>query len=249
MGIRSYIQQALESTVYYGSNSNRSTYLPPVAPSTDTYFSNVSILLHGDGTNNSTTFTDSGPSPKTITRVGNTIISTSQSKFGGASIYFDQNDSYLSATSSDFTMGTGDYTVELWALAESSSTNGFQRIFSFGGGTVGQVSVERYQDSTGTTPFMINTPSGRGNSYDISADVKSWNHVALTRNSGTSTLWVNGQARNIVTDTTNHDHNVFYIGGYQGTTGYEWFGYLDEIRVTKGIARYTTTFTPPTQPF
>jgi hypothetical protein len=51
--------------------------------------SNVSLLLHGNGTNGSTTITDNSPSPKTVTAVGNAQISTAQSKYGGGSIAFD----------------------------------------------------------------------------------------------------------------------------------------------------------------
>jgi hypothetical protein len=82
---------------------------------TDPYRSQVSLLLHGDGTNGSTTIVDSSPSPKTVTAVGDAQISTAQSKFGGASIAFDGNGDYLDASSSNqYAIGTEDFTVEGW---------------------------------------------------------------------------------------------------------------------------------------
>ena len=68
---------------------------------TDPYRSQVSLLLHGDGANGSTTIVDSSPSPKTVTAVGNAQISTTQSKFGGSSLAFDGAGDYLEAPHSN----------------------------------------------------------------------------------------------------------------------------------------------------
>jgi hypothetical protein len=73
---------------------NSYQFAAPAGP-TDPYFSNVSLLLHGDGANGSTTIVDSSPSPKTVTAVGNAQISTAQSKFGGSSLAFDGSGDYL----------------------------------------------------------------------------------------------------------------------------------------------------------
>ena len=74
--------------------AKRSLLWPPNAGE-DPYYGNVSLLLYGDGANGSTTITDSSPTPKTVTAVGNAQISTAQSKFGGASIAFDGAGDYL----------------------------------------------------------------------------------------------------------------------------------------------------------
>ena len=82
---------------------------------------NVSLLLHGNGTNGSTTITDSSPTPKTVTAVGNAQISTAQSKFGGASIAFDGTGDYATVPSaSAFDFGTADFTVEAWVYRNNS---------------------------------------------------------------------------------------------------------------------------------
>jgi hypothetical protein len=72
---------------------------PQLRVPVDPVFNNVSLLLHGNGTNGSTTITDNSPTPKTVTAVGNAQISTAQSKFGGASIAFDGTGDYLTDAS------------------------------------------------------------------------------------------------------------------------------------------------------
>ena len=81
---------------------------------TDPNFADVSLLLHGDGANNSTTFTDSSSNNFTLSRVGDVKISTTESKFGGSSIFFDGTGDYLTlANNSDFNF-PNDFTVEAW---------------------------------------------------------------------------------------------------------------------------------------
>jgi hypothetical protein len=88
----------------------------------DPVFNNVSLLLHGNGTNGSTTITDNSPSPKTVTAVGNAQISTAQSKFGGASIAFDGSGDYLTVlNSSQFNFGVDDFTIEAWFYRTSTA--------------------------------------------------------------------------------------------------------------------------------
>ena len=81
----------------------------------DPFYSAVSLLLPMDGTNGSTAFTDSGPNALTITAVGNTQISTTQSKYGGASGYFDGTGDYLSISpNTAIDLSSGDFTIEFW---------------------------------------------------------------------------------------------------------------------------------------
>jgi hypothetical protein len=85
------------------------------ATPTDPNFADVSLLLHGDGANGSTTIIDSSPTPKTVTAFGNAQISTAQSKFGGASIALDGTGDYASTgNSSDLLMGSAVFTIECW---------------------------------------------------------------------------------------------------------------------------------------
>ena len=97
----------------------RKNYIP-----LDASYSSVSLLLHGNGINGSTTITDNSPSPKTVTAVGNAQISTAQSKFGGGSIAFDGTGDYLTTpNNSDYQFGTSDFTVECWINTTDTSFN------------------------------------------------------------------------------------------------------------------------------
>ena len=86
----------------------------------DEEFDKVSLLLHGDGTNGSTTIVDSSSSPKAVTAVGNAQISTAQSKFGGASLAFDGNGDQLTALNVD--ANNTDLTIECWLRLNSYPT-------------------------------------------------------------------------------------------------------------------------------
>jgi hypothetical protein len=207
----------------------------------DPYIDNVSLLLHYDGTNGSTTFTDSSPTPKVVSAVGSTAISTAQSKFGGASAYFDGTGSYLSvAGSTDLAFGTGDFTVEFFVNINLARAYGF---FYF---------------TTGTAPnFLIATgSSGRtlrvfvsGSVIDLNGPttlaLNTWYHVAVTRSGSTVRVFLNGIQEESGTCSSDFTNTTAIIGEDLDPID----AYIDELRVTKGIARYTANFTPPTAAF
>ena len=202
---------------------------------------NVSLLLNGDGTNNSTTFTDSSSNNHSLTANGGTVISTAQSKFGGSSIFFDGTDDYLTATDSTFAFGTGQFTVEFWMYTVSkenretklvtyniSNSRDFE--IRVGGANALQLRVY-YGDSKIDTSY----PS-----------LNTWHHIAVTRDSSNVyRVFVNGVLGNSVTTTFNFDGTILNIGKHRDSN-YFFHGYLDDIRITKGVARYTSNFTPPT---
>ena len=214
----------------------------PVGP-TDPDFANVSLLLHGDGTNGSTNILDSSLSSKTVTAFGNAQISTAQSKFGGASIAFDgSGDSLSSPSSVDFDFGLDDFTLELWVRFNGV---GFQQIIA-----------SRYQIWTSAVQFYlilnsaskINCWMGNGVPLAFSSTstfaANTWYHIAITRFSNTTRLFVNGQqeASSSVTASLTSTQPLVIGGGSLN-------GYIDDFRITKGVARYTANFTPPTAPF
>jgi len=221
--------------------AKRASLWPPSAGE-DPYFANVSLLLRGDGTNGSTAIIDESPSPKTITVVGNAQISTAQSKYGGSSIAFDGSGDYLAITdSSAFEFGSGDFTIELWFYMLSLPTS----FTMFGGSSgtnfyfgVGTYSGNRYLVSyNGLTE--LNQTSG----VSITAGV--WHHAAHCRSNGTARLFLNGQlvrsgSFGSITGTTG-----YRVGASPFYSNYWWYGYIDDLRITKGVARYTSNFTPP----
>ena len=216
---------------------------------TDPNFANVSLLLHGDGTNGSTTIIDNSPSPKTVTAVGNAQISTAQSKFGGASMYFDGSGDYLAITeaSNSFTFGTGDFTIELWLYP--SNLNGLTIILDWR--TTGGIQGARptiYRDGSNLYLFA-NGNLIIGNSALTN---QVFQHIALAKSSGSTRLFVDGtQVGSTYSDSLNYlspQGGAIYVGAVgSGTFGMN--GYIDDLRITKGVARYTSNFTPPTAPF
>ena len=213
---------------------------------TDPYRSQVSLLLHGGGTNGSTAIVDSSPSPKTVTAFGDAQISTAQSKFGGSSIAFDGNGDYLTIpASADFSFGTENFTVEFWYYHLGGTDKGL-----FANNSGSGVGVNFLVGALGS--FRIYNGTSGGNVADFSASpaLNTWQHVAVVRQSGTVTLYVNGAASGTANWAGVNAGNVatFSVGAAYGNARFA-NGYIDEFRVTKNIARYTSNFTPPTAPF
>lgn len=219
----------------------RKDYIP-----LDANYSNVSLLLHGDGPNGSTIFTDNSPSPKTVTAAGNAQISTAQSKFGGSSIAFDGSGDRLTIpTSSAFEFGASDFTIELWLY----------RV-----GTGQQHLYEGRDNSVINRPLLYLNASTQLAYYANGAVVISttavptpndWSHIAICRGSGSSRLFLNGtQVGSTYSDSISYaaPGSVLIIGA-NDAYGTVLNGYIDELRITKGVARYTSNFAVPSEPF
>jgi hypothetical protein len=211
----------------------------------DPQFTSVSLLLHGNGTNGSTTITDSSPSPKTVTAFGNAQISTAQGKFGEASIAFDGAGDYLSIPSNvDFAFA-GDATIEAWF--RTSSIASIQHIY---GQTTGLSGLVIYINTGGIIGVQTGTLAYRETSAIVTVD--TWHFLSITKSSNTYRVWLNGIERSYSgqagTMLSTIPQNALNIGATAtGTSGFN--GYIDDFRVTKGVARYTANFTPPTAPF
>ena len=225
------------------------TITPQTKVPVDPQFGSVSLLLHGNGTNGSTTITDNSPSPKTVTAVGNAQISTAQSKFGGASIAFDGTGDYLTLPSGTaFQFGTGDFTVEMW-------------VYFSNGAEVFYLIDARNSSQASTGLLWALFSGGFGNSlvwYTGAAQLigpilttqNTWTHIAAARQGTSLRFFVNGALSNTVTDSTNYSviPTLSYIASrYSATEALN--GYIDDLRITKGVARYTANFTPPAAPF
>lgn len=221
---------------------------PKARASGDPYWANVSLLLHMDGSNGSTSFTDSSPNALTATANGNAQISTAQSKFGGASGYFDGS-SDLGFTPTDATrFGTGDFTVEFW-LYITGSPNDNQVVISFCAWPNTSGFVINYSNTTlgvftggFTDSFFYPRPASN-----------SWHHCAVCRTSGSVVLYIDGVETPPASTTGslagNYTDGLQYVGRPTDVNYYKLNGYIDELRITKGVARYTANFTPPTAPF
>ena len=214
---------------------------------TDSNFSNVSLLLNGDGSNGSTSFTDLSDNSHSITVNGDTQVSTSVKKFGTGSIKFDGTGDYLEvASSSAFDLGTDDWTIEGWIYPESD-TDDRGAVF------------ELYNDDNNVLRIMVQTSdqlefrieSGGTRVCDIRTtnwDYDEWIHVAAVNNSGTITFYLNGTSEGTDSSFTMPDFSSARVLLGMDLLGTDrWYtGYIDDFRVTKGVARYTSNFTAPT---
>lgn len=216
----------------------------------DASYANVGLLLHGDGANGSTTITDSSSVPSTITAFGNAQISTAQSKFGGASIKFDGSGDRVSVPfSTKLDMGSGDWTLELQYYPVSASTS--DRVYQTRDGDVVPSMYLAHNSATQLQFYWASTSSFQGSGIAFSIAQNVWQHIAIVNNGGTVRAYVNGVVQGASYSITGSmykagDESVI-IGGQ--TSGRTINGYLDEVRLTKGVARYTTTFTPPAAAF
>jgi hypothetical protein len=224
----------------------------------DPYWDNVVLYLKGDGADGSTTFTDDSFNPKTITRFGDTKISTTQSKYGGSSIYFDGDGDYLSAgTNALFQLGNDDFTIECWFFNSWSGTYQYSgRIcgtYFFSGVDLGWLLAVNRTSAANAIILRV------GNSaYSVSGylALNQWHYIAVTRHSSNLRMFLNGvlQQTNTVSFNDTYSNNLI-IGSSNdrilvdpvGTLDLQ--GYIDSLRITKGIARYTANFNPETDTY
>ena len=202
---------------------------------TDPYRANVSLLLHGDGANGSKTIIDSSPTPKTVPVVGNAQISTAQSKFGGASIYFDGINSRATlAGSSDYAM-PGNFTVEMWVYQVASS--GLMTWFEFGFTNNNEQGIMMRHNQITVGP-ATNTIANPGLVNNV------WTHLAVVRNSSTVVVYKDGTSigSGSVSSTLTANSGIF-LGDCLHSPNRYWNGYIEELCITKA-ARYTGNFTP-----
>ncbi|MBA2672392.1 LamG-like jellyroll fold domain-containing protein [Ramlibacter sp.] len=220
----------------------------------DPSYGSLTLLLHGNGTNGSTAITDSGPLQLGLTAVGDVNISTGQSKFGGTAIAFDGSGDYLRIPySPDLAFGAGDFTIETFIYKNANNGN-YSRIWNADGDYYDGVTISI--DPSGNFAVYVTT-TGTGWSYSLPAVANlangQWYHLAVVRSGGSMYAFVNG-VRSIITTALgtaalySNTGTGRVIGGQSGVDR-ALNGYVDEFRITKGVARYTANFTPPAQAF
>jgi hypothetical protein len=207
----------------------------------DPDFANVALLLHMDGTAGSSSFTDSGPLARPVTNTSGVNISTAIAKFSGGSGFFSGGALQASATGS--AIGDSDFTAEAWV--RTSGTSSYRAIIALRTDNTYEYNI---YVSSGTFAIWINDDN-RCASAAISAN--TWYHVAVTRTSGVVRLFVDGvKSVNDYNDSTSIPDTATRIGSNGLTSGGEIFtGYMDDVRITVGVSRYQSDFTPPTAPF
>lgn len=216
-----------------------------VAAEYDPYWNSVVLAMHMD---------DAGLTDlkgHAVTLAGNTARSSTQSKFGGYSAYFDGAGDFLYPVNSgpDFAFGTGDFTVEMWVYLPSLGVN--RSLYDGRPTSTNGPYVWTYVSATNTIGFLVSSVARITGTTALAA--MTWYHVALCR-SGTSTkLFLNG-----VQEGATYSDGNNYLGAanrpFIGIDSYNssasaMLGYIDDLRVTKGVARYTANFTPPAAAF
>jgi len=217
-------------------DASQTTITVPTAPVTAV--TNTSLLLN---------YTNAGiydnAMMNDLETVGDAQVSTSVKKFGSGSMAFDGTGDYLKQPASvNLSFGSGDFTLECWAyftsvanfptLTDSRVTSSSTAGFNLGLSTAKVQIYTTSQVLIGATTLSANT----------------WYHIAVTRASGTLKIWLNGVQDATVANSTNWSDTTFLVGATPTPTNY-MTGYIDDLRVTKGYARYTSTFTPPTAAF
>jgi hypothetical protein len=242
-----YISNAriLNGSSAYAAGS--STITVPTTPLTA--ITNTSLLLN---------FTNGGIIDNTaknvLETVGNAQISTSVKKFGTGSLAFDGTGDYLTSYSStNFEVGSGDFTLEAWLYP--TSYNGF-----FGKNTTADHKYFKVDiQSDGTITFYV---TNTGSSWQINSsssagvwELNTWWHFAIVRSGTSFKVYKNGtqiisatMSGSVYTTT-----NAPFILGATALPGFAYIqvysGYIDDLRITKGVARYTANFTAPTAAF
>ena len=216
-------------------------------PGIDSY---TELLLHCDGTDASTTFDDSSGNGRSVSAVATAQVDTDVvDAFGGNNgiLSCDGNSDYLDVTDfAELDLASDDFTFDFWV--RFNNTSGNQGFFTrqSGGSSYFYLALEsgsiRFRD------YIIDTVNF-SRSYSFSID--TWYHIAVLRYGNVVKLFVNGEQQgadvsctgSFIARTTN-----LYIGAFP-LANYWLNGYIDEFRFSRGIARWTSNFTPPTSPY
>ena len=223
----------------------------------DQYFNNVVLLLPFDGTDGATTTTDFSNSAHTMTFEGTAQLDTAVVKYGDSSLLLDGDSDYITAPdSTDWQFGSGDFTIEFWYYFNniiddvfvsywSNTTN--ERCWYFG-----------WVDSVNQWRWVHYNTSNQQNvamSYSHNPSLSQWYHIAITRASGTFRFFLDGTL--VDTDSTwsadvirtPGTTTTLGVGNLFSNSNFYSDGQFDDLRITKGVARYTSSFTPPTGPY
>jgi len=223
------------------------TFTPPTAPVTA--IANTSLLVNGT---NAAIYDSTAKN--VITTAGSAQISTSQSQYGASSMAFNGSTDYLLLPhNQNLVFGSGNFTMECWIYVTSAALNGLYAKRATNGTFAG---IVWYVSGTNVlTLYMTNT----GSSWQISGATgattitqNAWHHVALVRNGSTINMFVDGAV-----DYTGSFTGSVFDGGAAVTLGaadaaaatWPFHGYIDDMRITTGYAKYTSAFTPPTASF
>ena len=229
----------------------------PAVAATDPNFSSVVLLMHMDGANGSTTFTDSSNSNHTITRAAPAAISTAQSIFGSSSVLLNdigESGGHLEAADSDdWNIIDNDFTLEVYARQTAFEDNGGTILGQWFAGSAPSWVLVRNED---LVRFLLSSTSGFDNFMNFSStiSVNVWEQITIVRKNDNWAMWLDGTRVIQVTNTpkTIGNSTLALRIGENSTNNVSIQAYLDELRITKGVARFdpsSATITLQTEAF
>jgi hypothetical protein len=218
----------------------------------DEHFANVSLLLHFDGADASTTFTDSSSNGHTVSVQGNAQLDDAEFKFGTTSGLFDGSGDYAQVSDADFNLSSGDWTIEGWFYDAGDASRAPYFSISAGGGGGLTLLIQR-QIGPGVSELFL---SSNNSSWNICQNrsigtptLNQWNHIALTFDGSAYRTFINGSLSDTLSSATSIYNNQNLMIGTRHLEDQFFNGWIDDFRVTKGVARYTAAFTAPTAAF
>jgi hypothetical protein len=221
--------------VTVGSAVRTANFTAPTAPVGNT---NASLYLPMD---NAGIYDKTGN--HTLTLVGNTLTSTTQTKFANTAVYFDGTGDYITTTIPGG-LGGGDFTIEFWAYH-----NVLVDYQNWVGSTRGTTGFNVATDASGDVVWY---DQAGGAARKIEAigliSTNTWYHIAFVRSNGIIKAYLDGTAvGSAYSSSTNFSASDFGIGDTIGALGEDLNGYIENLQILRGVAKYTTNFTPPTQ--
>ena len=228
---------------------------PEAAAGSDPFFSSVSLLLHADGSGS--TFVDSSGTPKTITANANATQSAAQSKWGGKSAFFNGTGDYLIVPdAAAIELGNSDFAAEMWINTTNSaqystllsrSTGSFAAgmwslMMNHDSSTAGDLALYVFDANGGQAPLLLGGSGLRDG---------AWHHIAISRSGTSWGMYVDGTRVATATNSATISNIAGDINiGRDQFYGRQYVGYIDDLRITVGTARYTgSTLTVPTAAF
>lgn len=221
---------------------------------TDPFFNSVVFLSKLDGIDAATEAIDESLTGHAITFAGTAQLDTAQRVFGPSSLLCDGNSDYIfAADSTDFEFGSGAFTLEAWF--RPSSVTGTQTVLAKfnSGGDQRSWSIFILNNTTVEFWYSINGQTGDGNRFRIDGlktlVIGTWYAIAIVRSGNDLHVFVDGELL-ITGDVTGHTIHPgtgrLSLGAHttEGTPGSFLNGHVDEVRITKGVARYTADYTP-----
>ena len=236
-----------DARILVGTALYTSSYTSPTSPLTaitNTKFLACHLPYFADGSTQNTAITPGG-NPTTVRFVPYNTSAYSQASHGG-SLYFDGSDDKITIPngSSQVTPGSGDFTVEFWFNTTNVSTR--QDPYSSYTSTSGFGIILNYSSGGTVSVYHGNTIVHQSSANQFSAN--TWNHLAVSRSSGTTKIFINGKSIVSTTDSTDYDGTTDLYVGAAGNNSLFYTGYIADVRTVKGSAVYTSDFTPPTAP-